>query len=407
MADFNNKKYDEFFHITRGAELIVVKDRDVMAFFTDTIPLDASSGMGIYRDATQTFVQYESDPFEDVKSSQRTLLWGRLAGTELVSGFRWVPYIIDNNVDTVEIKPLREVFDPRVVFDRTSNMLHLWFWTNVNLSYNGEYYDDTELYPVGCQGFQEIIKTSKHDAKAKKVLCYAVGSLYHAFVKGGFVSGFEGIQFSDESWDLVPVFTRPKLVNLTVAGGATGPGIVVDGWYLPTGTTAAIDVVVNTTFSGGQFHQIKKQLIVYSPIGSQSVSTVFSTTPCPTGPKPAVVQTSKGFRELACIEAPEVLLYDVMCLLHTGRKSTAHIDPLFMEVCEPGSIKVVSVVPDKPVSVGARVVDDVVKAETERDKVTTLTFMLCGTRKGFAGRRFEKKTEKEYQRNIKFWREAT
>jgi len=131
---------ERFYHIARQAEIVVIKDRDVVAFIPEAIGLQGSQGMWIYRTKEDAggFFMWQSDPSVVVEPSERVLLWTRMSATEIVSGFRWVPYILDVNPDEMRILPIRECFSPRVTYDRTSNMLHLWFWTNeVGLYGNG------------------------------------------------------------------------------------------------------------------------------------------------------------------------------------------------------------------------------------------------------------------------------
>lgn len=220
---------DGFYHISRGAEIVVIKDRDVVAFIPETIPLAGTSGMEIYRDSGESSqVVYKSEPKEEVKSSERLLLWARLSGSELATSFRWVPYVTSSNPDEVKILPLREVYDPRVTYDRTSNMLHLWFWTNIMWDYSGADYDESQIIPIGYRGYAAIA-----DKTIKRVLCYAVGQIGHYYVKGGLVQGFVGQQTVTDQYDMVPVFARPTIItNYSPSEQKKGPGLVTDGWYI-------------------------------------------------------------------------------------------------------------------------------------------------------------------------------
>jgi len=85
-------------------------------------------------------------------------------------------------------------------------------------------------------------------------------------------------------------------------------------------------------------------------------------------PKAAVVPTSKGYKELYCMESPEVWFMD-FC------DDDKKIDPLFMEITE-GKIKFI-------------------KCEEG--------YQVWRRRKGFADRRFEEKTRDEFEKNYKFW----
>jgi hypothetical protein len=124
----------------------------------------------------------------------------------------------------------------------------------------------------------------------------------------------------------------------------------------------------------------------------------------PAGEKPAILNTSKGYRELACIEAPEVLFFDTMRVDYAGTYGTFDLDPLFVEVCEPGTIHVISVVPNEPVAVGAEMVSNgKLILRSSGDSPMRVTVMLSGIRKGFSGRRFVERTQKDFDRNVEFW----
>ena len=70
-----------FYHVSRHAELVVVEDRDVMAFIPESVTLDPTSGMAIYRDSSKNTLDHQSDPFIDVEVSERVLLWPERRGT--------------------------------------------------------------------------------------------------------------------------------------------------------------------------------------------------------------------------------------------------------------------------------------------------------------------------------------
>jgi hypothetical protein len=85
-------------------------------------------------------------------------------------------------------------------------------------------------------------------------------------------------------------------------------------------------------------------------------------------------------------------------------KTICDIDPIYIEVCEAGSIHVLSAVPSKPVLVGVAMLDaSKFELSTAENCQVECCIMLCGVRKGFAGRRFIRRTENEFKRNQEFW----
>lgn len=261
MGEDNEKKsvlwgkndQESFMHISNHAELVILRDRDVAAFIPGEVNFDATKGMQLYRDSSGDdssllhSVKNPNDEFK-IKSSERVLLWTRISGNKVVSGLRWVPYLLGDNPDDDEsyILPFREVYAPRIEYDRVSNMLHLWFWTNVNADYNSSEYKESEIYPIGFSEYDTLVTSSA----AKRVLCYAEGNFSHLFVKGGLVKipekesdepeGDESDSplenFSDEESDLVPVFTQPIILNNydITAKEVKNPGLITDGMP-PTG----------------------------------------------------------------------------------------------------------------------------------------------------------------------------
>jgi hypothetical protein len=122
----------------------------------------------------------------------------------------------------------------------------------------------------------------------------------------------------------------------------------------------------------------------------------------------AIVPTSlspTGHVALLTMEAPEILFFDVQRVTVKGRRTNYEISPIFIDVCEPGSIRVVSVTTDKPAMSGCRVsgsqaVIDLNYPMFQRPKV--MDFMLCGTRKGFKGVRFPLRDKEQFDLNEKF-----
>jgi hypothetical protein len=236
---FPNENQRNFFHVSRHAECIAISDRDVMAFIPEMLTSNATVGMELRRYDEAETVQWASSPLESLEKTERVLMWARADFSGLVSGYRWVPYIDGDSPDTAAIKPLREVFAPRLTYDKTSNCIHLWFWTNVNKDYDGTVYDEDYIYPIGIQGYSDA------KMECKRVLCHAKGSLGHWKVDGGFISGFQGIQydavgtqgnyqFTDNQYDIVPLFDRPVIITNFEVGDDEDedlPGVITDGWY--------------------------------------------------------------------------------------------------------------------------------------------------------------------------------
>jgi hypothetical protein len=236
MPDFEQDGKEGFCHISRQAEIVVIKDRDVMAFIPESVGIRSTEGMIIQRENTDgggdELWKLETTQIEP---SERVLLWSRMSGTEMVSGFRWVPYICSSDPTVKNIKPIRECYAPRVTYDKESNTLHLWFWTNVKWDYSGTAYDEAQLVPIGYNNYESLTDYDNDKMTCKRVLCYATGYIGHYNVTGGFFAGYEGILSIDGILniqnDMIPIFTKPVIItNYSFSGLANASGIITDGF---------------------------------------------------------------------------------------------------------------------------------------------------------------------------------
>jgi hypothetical protein len=225
MSDWQKANKHKFFHIGRGAEIVTLKDRDVFAFIPEVLSFTATSGLTITR-GTNTLWTGSIQ----CGSSERVLTWARVSGSNLATSFRWVPYITSDDPDTTTILPLREIYSPKVSYDRTSNMLSLWFWTNVPYDYNSAEYDEAHIIPTGFDGYDTLM--TDEECTVKRVLCFATGQFIHAKVNGGLIGTFTGQTTLDETFDIIPVFSKPKIIsNFVTSTVSDNPGMVTDGWY--------------------------------------------------------------------------------------------------------------------------------------------------------------------------------
>ena len=134
------------------------------------------------------------------------------------------------------------------------------------------------------------------------------------------------------------------------------------------------------------------------------------------GAKPAIVPIDtflgQEYVELLCVEMPEVYFEDFMVIKAGEHDSdsqvvSALLDKTFMQVCEPGTIRVTSLTPSVPVQIGATIRGPVIEVHLEGERVRTHGIEVCarisGVRKGMAGRRFAKRTYEQMMKNNAFW----
>ena len=90
----------------------------------------------------------------------------------------------------------------------------------------------------------------------------------------------------------------------------------------------------------------------------------------------------------------------------TGPITTKTIDPRFIEVCEPGSIDVISMASPLPSLIGASVDHDRLVVRIQGDLPPYVIVTLSGIRAGHFGFRFPRKTRDQMLRNNAFWSSA-
>jgi hypothetical protein len=112
-----------------------------------------------------------------------------------------------------------------------------------------------------------------------------------------------------------------------------------------------------------------------------------------------------GYTALFVLEAPEVRFDDVIeAKVWQAGEPAVQIDPRFLEVCEPGSIRVCGTSCDWPVTIGVRVTGAAVRLRFQRkaNRYVNVVIRLTGIRKGFSGLRLPDRTRAEFESNERF-----
>ena len=138
-------------------------------------------------------------------------------------------------------------------------------------------------------------------------------------------------------------------------------------------------------------------------------STGGSTTPPSAGSSkdtavvPAPWLGTDKYTALFVEEQPEVIFSDHFDVYVGGRETRKRLDRRFFAVCEPGTIKVVGVVPDQPESVGVMIDAErqelVVRTRRWFSKVKRVSGRISGTRLGFKHLRFPTKSQADFEAN--------
>ena len=125
------------------------------------------------------------------------------------------------------------------------------------------------------------------------------------------------------------------------------------------------------------------------------------------GMKMAIVPCQGEHVALFCVESPDVRFEDVVRVPITGAVTILSIDPMFIEVCEPDSIDVISIASPVPALVGAVVERDQLVVRISGDLPPFVIVTLSGIRAGDKGLRFPRKTRNQMLRNNAFLSTAT
>lgn len=106
--------------------------------------------------------------------------------------------------------------------------------------------------------------------------------------------------------------------------------------------------------------------------------------------KTAILETSHGITALHAMEGEEFLFKDTITIPLIAGFAAAHVDPIFKDCCEPGSLFVqTAFIPQSRAAIGAQIVSMVNRTWVEatvhpaprHEAFVTLT--ICGIRKGF------------------------
>jgi hypothetical protein len=124
--------------------------------------------------------------------------------------------------------------------------------------------------------------------------------------------------------------------------------------------------------------------------------------------KTAVVPSIyNDFVELYCVESPDVRFEDVVSVKTDGNLTVEYeIDPEFVFVCEPNSIKAVGHTTTEPALCGIKIKDNKIIITFSGSIPEEITIKLSGLRKGHLETRFGKRSETEMLHNNNFWNQA-
>ena len=135
------------------------------------------------------------------------------------------------------------------------------------------------------------------------------------------------------------------------------------------------------------------------PIGPSGCS---GPTGC-TGAKTAIVKIANEWRALYCKESPDVRFEDTIVIRAAGGEWFAGIDPMFIKVCEAGSVVAIAAQSESLTPIFARVEGGKVVFSRGLDDGETVRVTVSGIRIGFRGVRFTRSNKEEAELNAKRW----
>lgn len=145
--------------------------------------------------------------------------------------------------------------------------------------------------------------------------------------------------------------------------------------------------------------------VIESVASSSSASASASASPS-SSKSTAIVPCSwneEGYTALFIAEMPEVRFDDYMEIFPKKRISKTPIDPKFMEVCEPDTVRVISAIGDVAPVKYARIEEGCVVLGTPFWKrPNRVGIRLSGIRRGFRNLRFPDRTKNQFEHNEKF-----
>ncbi|MCE5310449.1 MAG: hypothetical protein LLG20_22660 [Acidobacteriales bacterium] len=98
-----------------------------------------------------------------------------------------------------------------------------------------------------------------------------------------------------------------------------------------------------------------------------------------------------------------MLFHDFIEARTHGRTTLVRIDPRFLAVCEPGTVRVAATCPDIPVTIGARMdAAGVLLTKRWGSPDAVVMIQLVGIRRGFLGKRFPRRSREQFEANEAF-----
>ena len=109
------------------------------------------------------------------------------------------------------------------------------------------------------------------------------------------------------------------------------------------------------------------------------------------------------WRALYCVESPNVRFEDEVVVCACGGEESLGIDPMFIKVCEPGSIVVIAAQSKLMKQIFAKISGDKIILSRPLVVGEKVKITMTGIRLGFNGVRFTKCSKEQAEENIRKW----
>ena len=202
-------QYPAFFRVQTPPEAVTLPDGDVMVFFSEVLQNDtqeSTDGYGMLIKNDRGSAAYYRSFKPTFPTTSRFLMYQ----TNRDGYIRWVPYINCDNPDTSAIRPLKNIYSPKITYNPKNGKLTLLFWTNMYCL------RDVDDKPIEPTEWSEGVVVSPDElnltAYYRRVLCSSTGFLFQGNVDGGEVEAKYPTTSTEQNDDFIPIFLKPKVL---------------------------------------------------------------------------------------------------------------------------------------------------------------------------------------------------
>lgn len=233
FQDLKNQGLSSFtqgLYNSRKIETVTVSSGDSYMFFVDQCPDGGNLAYDINKMvdgqkmpvAVSGYIEDETGE-TTIPIGLRTLTGGVLKQDKLpYSGLKWIGYK-DGKTDNglLKIYPLIELYSISMSYDKNTNKLDLYFWTNIVIPPPPQNEEDPVILPEYGLEFLAIQKEdgsfyvgSGNQANVRKVMCHARGTFIKGSVNASLYKSTVENYDKVDNVDFIPIFEKPTIVHI-------------------------------------------------------------------------------------------------------------------------------------------------------------------------------------------------